>query len=277
MKTTKLIIIIAALLSCINLQAQDSDKKSSISFGWGAGHFKEQDLVISPLIHKGFSPVNTVIDYSHSDKLEHQLYLRFGLYKNNVIEPFTFYWHTRENSQMTWPSSNMNLDINYSLGKSALEKGNLKLVLGGRLRNRLHPSDNVMGSSVLFGYYFSLGLDVWTQLSYSIDNKHEFKANIALPLFSMNSRSPYSWMDDEYFEDFSSHKPLKTFASYIGGSKMQSWGKSQSFDFDVNYYYSLSDKWSIGAGYWFSLNTNQDPKNLTSIENMACLNIKLKF
>lgn len=273
----KTILILTSFMLSISLNAQVSDRENSLSFGWGAGHFKEQDLVISPLIHKSFSPVNAVIEYSRSGNLEHQLYLKFGLYKNSVVESYTYYMDNYEDSLMTWPSSNINVDINYSLGKSVIQKDDLKLVVGGRFRNRLHPSDNAMGPSVLFGYYFSLGLDVWTQLSYTIDQKHEFKANLALPVFSMNSRSPYNWMDDSYFEDFFTHKALKTFVNYLEGSKMQSWGKSQSLDFDVHYYYNLSEKWSVGGAYWFSLNMNQDPKNLTSIENLACINLKYKF
>ena len=103
------------------------------------------------------------------------------------------------------------------------------------------------------------------------------KANLALPMFSFGGRSPYSWMDDEYFEDSSSHKPLKIIASYIGGGEMQSWSQSQSLDFDLSYYYNISEKWSLGMSYWFSLNTNQNPKPFTSIENIALIGFKLKF
>ncbi len=277
MKTNKLIIFIAILLSCMNLQAQDGDKKSSLSFGWGTGYFKEQDLAISPMIHDAISPVNAFVEYRHSGKLEHQLYTRFGLYKADFAEPFSYYYDNPDELEFSWPHSNINIDINYSLGAVVVDRNGLKLTLGGRSRNRLHPSDNVMAPSVLFGYYISFGLDAWAQLNYSVGDKHEFSANLALPVFSMNGRSAYNWMDDWYFEDTFSHKPLNILASYIGGTKMQSWGVSQSVDFDASYYYSLSEKWSIGASYWFSLNMNQYPRNPTSIENLVSFNLKLKF
>jgi len=278
MKTRSIVVIlILILLGGMNLHAQQAAKDKSLSLSWGVGHLKEQDLILSPMIHDGFSPVNTIIKFRSSGKLEHQAYLKFGLYHASAFDSFSYYGDSPDNVERTWPHTNFNVDINYSLGKSVFENNKLKLILGGRSRNRLLPSDNVMAPAVLFGYYISFGIDVWTQLSYSLNDKHTFTANLALPIFSFNGRSPYSWMDDFYFEDTFSHKPLKIVSEYIKGTKLESWKVSQSVDFDINYYYPISEKLDIGTSYLFSLNTNQSPKNLVSIENVLFLNLKLKF
>ena len=158
-----------------------------------------------------------------------------------------------------------------------MKKDNFNLSVGGRSRNRFNISSYNFSLFNHFGYYFSFGLDAWLKLEYKLKDKHLFKSNIAIPLFSFNSRSPYLTADDQYFIDNYKHKGFNAFTNYIKGSEFQTWGKSQSFDLDMTYYYSISEKWDLGASYWLSMNFNQSPTRLTSIENIIYLTGRLKF
>ena len=169
------------------------------------------------------------------------------------------------------------MDINYALGKNVLEKGKWKLALGGKARNRLMASDCLFGNAGSFGYYFSFGLDRWTKINFDLNEKHHFIANVALPVFSYNTRSPYMSQNDEYFSDAYSHKPLKSAINYVKRGELQSWGKAQSFDFDISYYYSLSEKWELGGKYMLLMDFNQYPTKFSQIENVIYLSAKLKF
>lgn len=277
MRVSIFLILIAILLPCMNMQAQDGEKANSLSLGWGFGHLKIQDRVFSPTIHSGNSPVNAIVSYIHSDKLEQLLYVKLGNFSSGVFEPYSFYWDTPEESRMTWPSSYTHLDINYSLGKSIIQKNEIKWVLGGRSRNRLLTSSNARGPYAFFGYYFSLGLDLWSQLSYTINDRNSFTANLALPVFSFSTRSPYMSQDDWFYQDTYYDKAVLALIEFIKDVKPESWGKSKSLDMDLSYYYSLSEKWDIGATYWFSLNMSKYPRSFTSVENLLTISFKYKF
>lgn len=202
--------------------------------------------------------------------------LMFGLYKPMIGEQFeynSFY----NGIQPTLPQSFLMLDINYSLGKNILDKGKWKLALGGRSANRLNSSNYDFGPAGSYGYYYSFGLDIWMNVKYRLSEKHRFVSNLALPVFAYNSRSPYLSADDQYFENASSHKGFESFLNYIKSGELQSWGSYQKVDFDVSYYYTLSDKWDIGGKYVLALDFNQVPTNFTQIENIFYLSVNLKF
>ena len=275
MKKTLFVSLIFLFLNASESLAQD-EKYNSISLNWGYGNIMRQDKSFSPMIHKKSSPINLLFEYNRSKNTEQQAYIKFGLYKPIVGEEFTFNYHDGK-KETTYPHSFYLVDINYALGKNILEKGKWKLALGGKVRNRLMASDYLFGNAGSFGYYFTFGLNVWTKINFDLNEKHHFVSHVTLPLFSFNARSPYNSQNDQYFIDSYSHKPFKTFNQYIKGGELQSWGKSQSFDFDVSYYYTLSEKWEIGGKYLLSMDFNQNPTKFAQLENVFYLSGKLKF
>lgn len=274
-KTTACITIIFLFLGSIYAQNPTSN---SISFNWGIGNFQRQDLTFSPMIHSDWSALNFVLNYERSKKFEQQAYVKFGIYDPGVGEQYTLTSPFTGDDVQSYPHNFTLLDINYSFGKSIVEKEKLKLALGGRLRNRLNASYYNFGLFSYFGYYFTFGLDAWVKLQYQLSEKHRFASNIALPLFSYNTRSPYLSADDQFFLDNYGHSnAFKSVSNYYEGGEWQSWGKSQSFDFDIAYWYALSEKWEVGASYWLSMNFNQDPTKYTAFQNNLYLSVTLKF
>ena len=112
---------------------------------------------------------------------------------------------------------------------------------------------------------------------YDLTEKHHFKSNVSIPLFAYIYRDPYLTQDDEFFENLYSHKGLKELGARIKDGQLQSWGSSQSFDFDISYDYSLNEKWDIGCKYLLSMNFNQSPTKYSSIENVIYISGTFKF
>lgn len=276
MKKTLYLLSLLLIISQGELSAQN-EASQSLALQWGAGHLQMQNLSFSRFIHKDVSPFNIGLVYQRSNRLEQQINVKFSSYQSQTGELYEYYRDSPDETQSTYQSSFQMLDLNYSLGKVVLDKNDFQLTLGGRSRNRLFASNNAFGWTDFFGYYFSFGLDAWVNLKYDLNETHHFESNLALPLVSLNTRSPYLQSDDQYLMDNYAHKPLPAVINYIGHARPQSWGQAQGLDFDLSYYYSLNDKWDLGGSYRFSLNMNQSTTPFTSIENILSFNAKIKF
>jgi len=254
-----------------------NEGKQALTLAVGAGHIMRQNLSFSPMIHTSWSPLNACVQYTKSKKMEQQLYIKFGQYRAIVGESFSFNSFFNEEESETGPHIFTLLDINYSLGKKIALREDFSLALGGRLRNRLQPASYLFGNAGSFGYNFSLGLDLWLNFQYALNEKNHFMANLAIPVFSYNSRSPYLSQDDEYFFDSYSHNGFTNFIQLLKDGEIESWGKSQSMDFDISYFYTVSAKWDIGVAYWLSMNFSQAPTSFSSIENIFYLTGRFKL
>lgn len=276
----KLLIVLILTLPCIGFAQEEEQvpKNSSIQLNWGIGNLQIQNISASPMIHKNWSPVNVAVRYERSKRLDQQVNVKFSQYKDQVGEPFGYSAiYTDDKLVSTVPHSFVMLDISYSLGKQILNNNDWKLTLGGRSSNFLNQSAYDLGPAGSSVYYYSFGLDVWLNAKYDLGEKSSFVANLALPIFSWTTRSPYLTQDGQYFADNLTHKGGDAFANYLKRGEIQSWGKRQSFNFDLSYYYRLSDKWQLGAAYGLTMHFNQEPQRFGSIENIFQLSGKFNF
>lgn len=252
--------------------------KNSIQLDWGLGTLHRQDLSFSSLIHNPITPINTQITYQRSGKWNHEVSSRFGLFKEWTAKSYPFYQDAEKQEEvLTNPHQFVFLDINYSLIKTLISNDKWEFSLGARERNRLQITDFSTGEGTHFSYYFCFGIDAKTSMKYSINEKSKISANLYLPIFSHISRPPYAAQDGEYFYDSRSNNAIPTVIEYIERGTFESWKNSQIFDFDLAYKYSLNDRWSIGAKYLLSMNFNQKPNTLNSIENYYYITTEFKF
>lgn len=271
----KLIILIIPLLFSLGLSGQD-ENHNAITLNWGMGKIKRQDLTVSPFIHKEWSPVNIMLSFSRTKKFNHLLEFKYSSYNPGIIEPYDF--KTFYNGEERGLDHSFTLiDLNYALGKSIIDKKDRSFVIGGKSRNLIYASDYNFGTVGPSPMYISFGLDIWLNAEYNLNEKHYFKSNLSLPIFSYIYRAPYLAWTDEYFENISSHKGLKEFASRIEDGHFQSWASSQRFDFDLSYAYVLNKNWDLGICYLLSNNFNQTPTSFSQIESGIYLNANFKF
>jgi hypothetical protein len=257
-------------------EAQDEARVNSFALNWGMGNIKRQDFTISPFTHRDYSPLNFQLVYERSKKLEQQASLKFGQYSPRIGEEYTYYsfYNGEETAE---PHYFTMIDINYALGLSVLEKRKWKLIIGGKSKNQFYASTYNFGPSGPSPLYIAFGLNIWLNLKYDLNEKHHFKSNLSLPLFAHIYRDPYLAQDDEFFQNLISHKPLKELAERIKDGEMQSWGTSQSFDFDLSYAYVINEKWNLGFTYRLSMDFNQSPTRFSQVENVIYINGTFKF
>jgi hypothetical protein len=278
----KIAMIIVALVICLSgLRAQDETSNSqekptnSIGISWGFGNLKKQDLIFSPFVHQSWSPINVVVDYERSGKLEQRATVRFGNYTSQTGDLFSYIIDGE--TYPKYPHSFVRVDLNYSLGVILKENEQWKFILGGRFRNRFQISNYDYGPAASFAYHIPIGLDAWFNLRFDPGNKHRFEANLNLPLFSYVARSPYMGQDDQYLEEITVHGDLKVFFEHLKSGEVQSWGSSQIVDLDLRYHFALSDRWDLDAGYLFSMNLNSTPARLTSYEHLFLIGTTFKL
>jgi hypothetical protein len=276
MKKTLTLLMLLLLLSGVESMAQN-ENPNALQLSWGVGNLVRQDLTFNSIVHRSTSPLNVALTYSRSQKWEQRAFVKFGQYSSMVGEPFDYYWDTPDEPSSRYPHSFTMLDVNYSLGKSLIDNGKWKLIVGGKAKNDLHISYNNFAAFGHFGYYLSFGLDAWVNLQFQPGEKHAFQSNLSLPLASYISRSPYTSQNDEYFEDNIAHNDLKALLNFMKRGSIQSWGQSQTVDFDLSYFYQLSKKWEIGGSYYLSMNFNQTPTHYASIEQVLSLSGKFNF
>ena len=261
------------MMSTALLNAQD-EKANSFGMNLGMGNLQKQDLIFSPFIIRDWSPLNILLDYEHTGKVDQKVSLRFGQSFYFLGEPFSYF--SRGIEIVKWPHSSSNVDLTYSLTKSLLQNNNWKISAGGRYRNRFQITDYAFGEAGQFSYNLSYGLDALINIEYT-SGKHSFESELALPLFSFLARSPYTSQDDAYLERIMVHGGLKIFVEHLKSATFQSWGKSQMADFDLSYKYALNEKWDLGITYLFVVNLYNTPVKYTSIENVIYLGTTLKF
>ncbi|MFY0688259.1 MAG: hypothetical protein JXQ90_13890 [Cyclobacteriaceae bacterium] len=269
----KFILTITLALTIHTVMGQESQ----ISFGWGLGNFKKQDLSFSEMIHRDYSPFNVMLGYQKSGNIIQSVDARFGMYESMVSESFT-YTDNEDRTFHSYPHSFLMLDINYSLKKEIWSSNSTKVYVGGRVRNRLHIGYYLFADHAgSTNYYFSTGLDAVVSAQQQIGDFHKVGLQVAAPLFSYNARNPYLTWDDEYFEAVSGHSAISSVIGYYQSGSWRSWGSSQIFDMDLDYTYQLSDRLDLGAKYWLSVNLNQIPTYMASINNTLFLVANYKF
>jgi hypothetical protein len=186
----KYYIILLGILLSTGLQAQVS---KSFGVHLGAGSIIKQDLTFSPMIYKQFSPYKVKLDYTRSGKIEQEFNVQFSTYSTSLTDQFQYYWDDPAELETSGKHSFTMLNINYKLGKKLIDNEKFDLSAGVRMRSRLNVATYTYGIDWLghFAYYFAHGLDAYADMNYSFSEKHAVNMGLAMPLFSMVSRSPY--------------------------------------------------------------------------------------
>lgn len=269
-------ILLLGLLITAGLQAQVN---KSLGIHAGIGSIIKQDLTFSPMIYQTFSPYKVAVDYKRSGQLEQTFDVQFSTYSTSLTDQFQYYWDVPTELESSGAHSFTFLYINYKLGKKIIDNGKFKLSAGARARARLNASTYTYGIYWLghFAYYFALGVDAYTDMSYAFSDKHTINMSVALPMFSMASRSPYMGQNAEYFNDNFSHSSVVALFKFIERSELQSWGTSQIADIKMGYSYTLNEKLDMDLFYMFSMDMNKQPHKLTQFENSIFAGVTYKF
>lgn len=272
----QMMVLLLIIGSSLNANSQGL-KTNTLTLQWGLGNLKRQDVNFSPMINNSWSVLNIGLMYEHTGKLYQRASARFGSYSAFSNESFDYYSFITDEWETTQPNSHNILDLDYVLGFNIYSKDKVSVTIGPKARNLLNVGEYVYADTGTGYYNFAFGVDFWGRVNYSLAPKHTLAAEISLPVFAWVTRSPYLGQDDEYFSDVASNKVFETIGNYIKRSTLQSWGKFQRIDFQVNYSYALSNKWNLTADYMLHMNFSSIPDSYTSIENTLLIGAQLKF
>lgn len=265
-------IIWLIALSCFG---QIPDRNNALSLNLGMSYIARQDLIFSPFIHSNFSFSNIGIVYIRESKLYQKVGLRYGNFNPMVSHPYDF-THHGETKTASSHIFNM-IDLDYLIGKRVKNFGKSTLNAGGLFSMDVQVLNYVYGRIGNFGYYSSLGLGGFMRHQYRINEQSNITTTFQFPIVAWLARSPYLVNDDEFIENISSHSEFKTFFAFIGNGQFNTWNRLQSYDLDINYTYTLNEKWQLGASYLFEFIHSSQPRNLLSYRHSIILFTNFKF
>jgi len=262
---------------CLGVANAQPSAEHALRLGWGTGYLLRQDLSFSRMIHRDISPLQFWVVYERSQKLQHLTSVRFGRYLPRVGEPFDFRVGSDGPVHTTSPHSFVMVDLHKGLATEILNGEKIHLSVGGSSRIRLWPSTYNFANAYSFGYYFSLGLELWIRTAFSLGDHSVIQADLYAPFLAFNARNPYMSQDDWFFEDNLAHRDVAAFINFMKRGEFQSWGKSRSLDIHLHYGYRISGDWQVGVHYQLSMVYNRVPTMLHSFEHALFLTIQLHF
>lgn len=274
MKKIPLILSLFLLFGPAGAYAQDR-AKNTISLEWGVSRLQRQDLVFSPFIHTDFSAIQGALVYARDKKLYHNIRLGFVQYDPMQARPYIYQEY--QETKTAHPHLFTFVDLDYILAKPLWEYPKARLLLGGSLLTDVQAMDYVYGRISNFGYFASIGLGLYTAYQQQIKEKHQLFGSLQLPLVSWIARSPYLVNDDEFIENISSHKALRTFFAFIEDGQLTGFNRWQAFNLSLMYHYRLGARWELGTHYQLDLLHASKPANLLSYQNRLSLGSRFSF
>jgi len=271
----KTVVLLVVLVIATVSYGQQTDSGNTLSFMVGPGYSARQDLIFSPLVHRDLTSVNVGLAYARKAKAYQSLVVRYANFAPIVGESYQFLDHGE--SKTASPHYFTLVDIDYSIGKNIAQSGRSTTTLGGRLSSDLQLLNYAYGRVGSTGYYLSFGLGPFIKQDYQISERSRLTAQLQLPLISWLARSPYLVNDDEFIENISAHSDFKSFAAFIGDGNFATLNQVQSLDLSVGYAYRLSQKWKIGADYWFEFMHASSPRSLLSFRNSLSFSANFTF
>ena len=153
----------------------------TLGLSWGIAQTKRQDLTISPMIHQGFSPLNFRAEYSRSKNWIQEIGIHFGQFNDVVGETYDFTSFFSDEVLSTYPHVLTTVDIHYAIGKEILRQDQWHLEMGVGSTNRLMTGSYTLGNFNSLAYYFNFGFEVWSAVTWQVNESGQFIARIDVP------------------------------------------------------------------------------------------------
>ncbi|WP_194778442.1 hypothetical protein [Pararhodonellum marinum] len=264
MKSTTIIFILLAL--SVNLGfSQEEGKKNSLGLSLGYAQLQRQDLIFSPFVHRDTSFPSVGIHFERRSKLYHKVAVNYVNFDPMLDGPFDFFLDGEQ--ETAYPHSLNFVDLDYLIGKSKMINDRSSIIKGVLFSTNIQALNYVYGRISSFGYLATIGLGIFGNYEYDLNERNTLSVSLRLPLVFWKARSPYLVNDDEFIENISSHSGLKTFAAFLGDGKPVTLNRIQQFDLMMKYSYQVNERWGIGATYWLEFIHSNDPRGLLSFRN----------
>lgn len=162
----------------------------------------------------------------------------------------------------------LHLKAGYLYGIGELE-GRLKLHVGGKYHTYLDAVFYDGVESITFSALH--GIDASAQATYELPGGHRLRTAVSLPVFGLLVRPPYSGWDKFIVDNEDS--PARVFFR----GKWASLNRFGAFNWELDYAYALSLRWSLNVRYGFSYFRTQTLDPTVHVNNQFSLGAQFQF
>jgi len=210
-------------------------------------------------------------------------------YKENGLLYSLNYIHQKPNGKGIF-----NVDMDFSLGKlktraskdftSAITMANLELSYVRKLTNKDSKYSFYLGgqyNSYLqildwndyesFSFLATHGIGLKGLLSYNLNSKHKFTTSLFIPVFQDLVRPPYNGIDETIIEDQDNTVKL------IFAGKPSSFNTYFAFDWKLNYFYAISNRFDLTATYLVRYQNVSEINKVKHLQNQFTIGLNFKF
>lgn len=275
---TVIFSILQLLLLSEITQSQEQperQKPNRISISAGSSSLARQDLIYSPFIHSDYSFMSLGIKYQYDNELLHNLEANFSANQSQTNNSEDIQMGDHNHGFI--PHEFLFMNLTYGLGKAIRNSPSIEEWIGGSIKGDLQAAFYNFQLSEMFGYYIEFSLNAWYRYKYNLSDRQLLSIQAELPLVAWLARPPYLAEDDGFIENISSHNKFKTLLAFIGDGKLVTVNKLQRINLNLEYVYTISGRFSVGAEYRFTFIHSGDPKTLLSYQNNLNLTTSINF
>lgn len=251
------------------------EKNNQLSLYIGPASIARQDLIFSPFIHQGLSPLVGVLKYEKNKKIHQYVRLDYSGFSAGLETPYDYIYNGGVDT--AYQHSFTFVALRYGNGRYLGKSDHPRSMIGGAINLDVQAMNYQYGRSSYFGYFSTIGLHAWYKYTILDTEKSRLTGRIEMPLVSWLARSPYLINDDEFIENTFSHNGFSTFFAFLGDGHIATWGELHRADIELEYQYKLSEKFSLGAAWRLAFIHAGKPVDLFSYQHSLNVMIGLKL
>ena len=274
-----LIGAIALLLLPTPKTSAQTPQTRQLDLSLGYGLLMRQDLIFSPFVHEGSSPLHIGLVYRRDKRWQQTWSLRFAQTSAQHQPTFDYTLPYEEPGEVQHTAAHgfTFVDLNYTLGKRIAVRERSTWSLGGAVSADLDALNYNHARISNFGYFMAFDVAVWGRWAYQPAPRHRIEAEAQVPLLAWAARSPYLINDDEFIENTASHRTLRTLGNFIGDGQLAAPDRYQRAALTLRYDFALSRRWHVGAIYRGDWMRYDRPVPLRSAQQQVAVNVSLHF
>lgn len=259
MNFLKLIFFLSWMLplSQSNWLAAQTEPERNLLLHLGVQHFTMLDRQATPVLYEAWGPQLSIGYNQRTQKGLLTFGLNGGLLKFQPNDP--------ELQFIVTSLSGISAGLNASYLHSILEVNKSEFLVGAALKQEVILDFDGIGN---FPWIFGQGgIFVKGRWNYSLNEKNQFSATLALPVFSWITDMPYNQIP---------RVPGKEpgVGSVISeGSRIASWNSYQRVDVELMYRFDFHEKWSLSSRYQWAWFHDSQPLDLWAYQGTFSVGI----
>ena len=264
----------ALLLFLLPVRAQDTLQRI-LALDLGPVYLQRQDLIFSPLVHRGIAPLAGGIRLQTGGRTYREVELGFAAVQAGAEAPFSF--TEEEKPKIADRHRFFYLRAAGTWARRVSGGDRQPGYLGATLAADVDLMNYVYGRTGNFGYFSTTSLGLTGKKDYGLGKMGRLSIGLQVPLVYWVARSPYLVNDDEFIDNIRSHSDVRSFFAFQADGELHSLATVQSARLTVRYQRRITQRWLVGAGYSARGVRMPAPRPLTSFAQSAYLSVGLNF